>query len=475
MSLLLLSAALLAPPCSEAGVGDAVLAVRVSRPFARPAGLFGAAGEEMLAEQSGVLLARPGGEPALLTTFRAAAFAPTAAESVGADRLPGDVRAVVRLPDGRSTPIAVLAADPHSGLAAFVPVEPGAFSDLPTARLAEGAGPELGETICILHRSENGSNAAVPRAVAGFGRSYPAAAAGGGRDWVGDDPGPGVLHAFGTLADLDPPPPPGASGGGAFDADGALVGLLIEPEAGDALPPRMLPLTGEFRRVVEALLAGEAVGYGLLGVEPASVTADAAAAVLPGEAAAGAASLEDVRGNSPAERAGLRRGDWIVGFTDESGVSTPVSSAADLVRLTALTPPGATVTLEAIVPRTGVRRSVAVALVAAATGRAAGGWPAVATEPRGLPVRGLRVDWPTAAALTPPGEPLPTGALIVAADALPVADANPLGRRVVRVGDRIEAVNGQPIASPAEFAARVAETPGPVAVRLSDGTAATLP
>ncbi|MFH5804062.1 trypsin-like peptidase domain-containing protein [Alienimonas sp. DA493] len=480
MSLLLLSAALLAPPCPAADGGGTVLAVRISRPLARPAGPFAVRGEQVLAEQSGVLLTGRDGEPVLLTTFRAAAFAPTVRETADAERATGDVRAAAFLPDGRKTPVAVLAADAHSGLATLAAIEPGAFSDLPAARLAEGSGPEPGDSVCVRYRHwgeaavEAPASAATPRTVVAFERSYPAAAAGGGRDWAGDDPGPGVLHAFGTLAELDPLPPPGCSGGGVFAADGALVGLLVEPAAGDALPPRMLPLTGGFRRVAEALLAGEPVDYGLLGVEPSSVTADAATAVLGENAPAGAASLEDVRGNSPAERAGLRRGEWVVGFTGADGAAAPVRSAADLIRLVALAPPGTTATLEVLEPRSGARRTVPVDLVAAATGRAAGGWPAVAAEPRGLSVRGVRVDWPTAAALVPPGEPLPTGVLVVAVENAAGAGNSP-GRRVVRVGDRIAAVAGEPVFSPEQFAARVAETPGPVPVRLSDGTAATLP
>ncbi len=350
----------------------------------------------------------------------------------------------------------------------------GAAPSLPAARLADAALP-VGVEVCTRHASADGSvMAGVVRTVTTLERSYPAAATGGGRDWSGDDPGPGVLHAFGTLAELDPPPPPGCSGGGAFDGDGALVGLLLEPSPGDALPPRMVPLSGSLRRTVDALLVGRTAEYGLLGVEPMTVTADAAFAMLGDGAPPGAAVLEDVRGNSPAERAGLRRGEWITSFQGFDGQSAPVRSASDLVRLVALSPPGAVVTYEVLSPHSGERRTATATLAAAATGRAAGGWPAVALVPRGVSARGVRVDWSTAATLTAPGEPLPSGVSVVGIDAPPgPADASAV--RGVRVGDRVEAVNERSVASPEEFASRLAEAPSPALLRLSDGSTVRLP
>ncbi|NNJ25936.1 trypsin-like peptidase domain-containing protein [Alienimonas chondri] len=468
MTLLLLAASLTVPPCANVAGGGAVVEVRVSRPATRPVGPFDVRGEEVLAEQFGVVLTGPSGDPVVLTTFRAAAFAPTANELRDRGRAPGDVRAFVRLPGGRSFPAGVLAADAHSGLATFEFTT--SHPPLSTVRLSAAA-VEPDDVLCL---PLGEGQAGTARTIAAIGLSYPAAAAGTGAGWSRDDPGPGVLHAFGTLTELAPPPPPGSSGRGVFTEEGELVGLLVEPNDGEALPPRMVPLTGAFRRIMDGLAAGEPVGYGLLGVEPATITADATFAVLGEQAPPGAALLDDVRGSSPAEAAGLGRGDWIVGFTDPDGIAAPVRSAADLVRLVALSPPGAKVSLEAITPRTGERRTATVTLAAAATGRAAGGWPAVHSVPRGIAVRSVRVDWPTAAALVPPGEPLPTGAFVILVD----DEAQPADSSIVRplrVGDRVVAVNGETIGSPMEFAAAVAEATGPVSVRLSDGAAAVLP
>ena len=469
MTLALLSAALLLPACpAEAAIGAAVT-VRVSRPSASPFGPFRPGGEVLIAEQRGVVIDGPGASPTILTTFRAAAFAPTFHQGPSVSPLGGDIRAVARLGDGRSHPVAVVAADPRSGLAAFR-----FLADAPEVAplaVATGGEPRPGDAVCTVTPPRDGlpGPAVVRRVVAAAGRSFAGAAAGGAAAWSGDDPGPGTLHAFGTLTALDPPPPPGSSGGAVLNQAGELIGLLFEPPEGDALPPRMLPLTGSFRRVVESLSRGERIGYGLLGVEPADVTADAAVATLGATAPPGAALLEEVRGDSPAERTGLRRGEWVVGFAGPDGDAEPVRSAADLVRLVALAPPGSEVRLEVLAPFSGARRTAPVALVAAATDRAAGGWPAVVTAPAGAAVRGVRVDWPTAAFLPPPGEPLPTGVSIVA------AVVPPNGDRAPRVGDRVVSVNGRAVFAPAEFAAAVAARPGPVVLTLLDGSERTLP
>ena len=468
MTLALLSAALLLPACPAEGAVGAAVTVRVSRPSAGPFGPFRPGGEIVIAEQHGVVVHGAGASPTVLTTFRAAALAPTFRGGSGVSLMSGDVRAVVSFRDGRSHPVAVIAADPRSGLAAL-----GFVDSVPRAApvpLSAGPGPEPGDAVCTVSPRRDGASGAaiVRRAVSGTGRSFPAPAAGAAA-WSGDDPGPGTLHAFGTLTALDPPPPPGSSGGAVLNEAGELVGLLVEPPEGDAIPPRMLPLTGAFRRVVESLSRGERIGYGLLGVEPADVTADAAVATLGATAPPGAALLEEVRGDSPAERAGLRRGEWVVGFAGPDGDAEPVRSAADLVRLVALAPPGNEVRLEVLSPFSGARRTATVELVAAATDRAAGGWPDVATAPAGLAVRGVRVDWPTAAFLPPPGEPLPTGVSIVAAAVPPTGDRGP------RVGDRVVSVNGRAVFAPAGFAAAVTARPGPAVLTLVDGSERTLP
>ena len=455
---------LIAPPdAAFAAVLDraapAVVTVRVARERRGGRGPFAVAAAEVLAERSGVIVVGPSGEPVVLTVLAAAAFAPTAAD-IAAGTVPADApRAVVRFADGRTAPVAVLAADPQSGLAAFSFVEP---PGTVAAVSLSADRPAVGAFIWSLHYDAgpaDGPVAAV-RGVSATGRSYPPID--GGPEWVGAEPGPGALHAFGTLLELSPPPPPGSSGGGLFDAAGAVVGLIIEPAGGAALPPRAMPLSGEFRRVVAALLAGEPVRYGLLGVEPTDISPDAAFASLGDEAPAGAAAVGTVRTDSPAERAGVRRGDWIVGVVGADGAETPVRSAVALVRVVSLSPPGASLTLELLDPRTGERRRATAELVAA--GPAPGGWPAVASRPAGAAARGVRVDWPTARLPLPPGEPFPLGVVVIETIGGPL-----------RVGDRVLSVGGAAVSSPAGFAAAVDGGEGPATLELADGRTLPLP
>ena len=464
LAALLLIAAPAPPDAAFAAVLDraapAVVTVRVSRERRGGRGPLAFAAAEVLAERTGVIVAGPAGEPVVLSVYAAAAFAPTAAD-VAAGAVPADApRAVVRFAEGRTVPVAVLAADPQSGLAAFSFVEPA--GEVAAVPLSIDPPPGVGASVWTLHHDAapaDGPIAAV-RGVSATGRSFPSVE--GGPAWTGAEPGAGALHAFGTLLELSPPPPPGSSGGGVFDAAGAVVGLIVEPADGAALPPRALPLSGEFRRVVGALLAGEPVRYGLLGVEPTDISADAAFVVLGDEAPAGAAAVGAVRGDSPAERAGLRRGDWVVGLTGANDLNFPVRSAVDLVRSVSLSPPGSSLTLALLDPRTGERRRATADLVAA--GPPPGGWPAVASRPTGAAARGVRVDWPTARLPLPPGDPFPVGVLVIAADGGPL-----------RAGDRVLSVGGEAVFSPAAFVAAVEGSDGPATLELADGRTVTLP
>ena len=464
LAALLLTAAPAPPDAAFAAVlgraAPAVVTVRVARDRRGGRGPFAVAAAEVLAEQSGVIVVGPAGEPVVLTVLAAAAFAPTAAD-IAAGTVPADApRAVVRFAGGRTAPVAVLAADPQSGLAALSFVEPP--GEVAAVSLSTDAPPGVGTSVWTLHHDAgpaNGPLVAV-RGIFATGRSFPPTEA--GPIWTGAEPGAGALHMFGTLLELTPPPPPGSSGGGVSDAAGAVVGLVVESADGAALPPRALPLTGAFRRIVDALLAGGPVRYGLLGVEPTDVSADAAFAVLGDEAPAGAAAVGTVRGDSPAERAGVRRGDWVVGVIGADGAEIPVRSAVDLVRVVSLSPPGSSLTLDLLDPRSGERRRATAELVAA--GPVPGGWPAVASRPAGAAARGVRVDWPTARLPLPPGEPFPLGVVVTETIGGPL-----------RVGDRVLSVGGGAVFSPAGFVAAVDGSDSPATLELADGRTVTLP
>lgn len=136
---------------------------------------------------------------------------------------------------------------------------------------------------------------------------------------------------------------PGNSGGALINTRGELIGIntAIVTRSGGyqgigfAIPSNMA------RTVMEQLLKAGKVVRGWLGVYIQEVTPEMAEAFGLKEAR-GALVSEVMRG-SPAARAGIKRGDVIVGYEGH-----PVKDVAELRILVAQTPPGRTVELELI-------------------------------------------------------------------------------------------------------------------------------
>jgi serine protease Do len=144
---------------------------------------------------------------------------------------------------------------------------------------------------------------------------------------------------------------PGNSGGPLVDARGALVGIntAIASQGGGwsgigfAIPVNLA------KDVLAQLRATGKVTRGYLGVSVTPVSPDAARAA--GLKSPGGALVADVVSGSPAEEAGVRPGDIIVGFQDAT-----VQDPQALTRRVAGTPPGTTVSLQ--LTRDGKQRSV---------------------------------------------------------------------------------------------------------------------
>ncbi|ABG05930.1 peptidase S1 and S6, chymotrypsin/Hap [Rubrobacter xylanophilus DSM 9941] len=115
---------------------------------------------------------------------------------------------------------------------------------------------------------------------------------------------------------------PGNSGGPLADADGRVVGINTAVFGGAQGLGFAIPVSSSFRRVVFSLVTEGRVRRAYLGVMVQS---------QPGREPSGpggGARVESVAPNSPAERAGLRPGDVIVGFKQQ-----PVRSTDDLLSL----------------------------------------------------------------------------------------------------------------------------------------------
>src|SRR5215207_6512129 len=161
----------------------------------------------------------------------------------------------------------------------------------------------------------------------------------------------GIISAKGRSTDLsdgsfedflqtDAPINQGNSGGALVDTAGELVGInsqILSPSGGNigigfAVPANMA------KSVMDQLRKSGKVVRGMIGITVQNVTSDLAASL----------GLSEVRGvlvgsvqpGGPAERAGLRRGDVIVGFN-----GAPVTDSNSLRNRVASTQPGTEVTL----------------------------------------------------------------------------------------------------------------------------------
>ena len=107
---------------------------------------------------------------------------------------------------------------------------------------------------------------------------------------------------------------PGNSGGPLADASGRVVGINTAIIGGAQGIGFAVPVSAAFRRVVFALVTEGRVRRAYLGV------------MVARDDGSGGAQVENVAPNSPADRAGLRQGDVIVGFD-----GNPVRSTDDLL------------------------------------------------------------------------------------------------------------------------------------------------
>jgi Do/DeqQ family serine protease len=246
--------------------------------------------------------------------------------------------------------------------------------------------------------------------------------------------------SFEDFLQTDAPINSGNSGGALVNTNGELVGInsqILSPSGGNigigfAIPANMA------RSVMDQLLKGGKVRRGMLGLTIQPVTADLASSL--GLSNARGALVSSVQPGSPAERAGVRRGDVITAF---NGV--PVSDSNSLRNQVARTQPGTEVALT--ISRDNREQQVRVTLGElpadkdrAAAGDSGGG--ATDTSKLGISVEPLtpalasRLDLPSGA----------QGLVVTNVD--PVGPAAEAG---IREGDLIEEVNRQQIRSVADL------------------------
>ena len=211
----------------------------------------------------------------------------------------GGLRAT--LADGAQASVEVLGDDPPSDLAVirFEPdVEPA------VAPLGEAGNLVVGQLVVAIGSPLGFQRTVTAGVVSALGRSIRGA---GGRL---------IENVVQTDAAINP----GNSGGPLADTQGRVVGINTAIIGGAQGIGFAVPVSATFRRVVFALVTEGRVRRAFLGVMVQSRQAR-------GDASGGA-QVENVAPNSPADRAGLRRGDLIVGVGED-----PVRSTDDLLNL----------------------------------------------------------------------------------------------------------------------------------------------
>lgn len=207
----------------------------------------------------------------------------------------------VMLPDGSSVPAEVLGDDPPSDLAAvrFVPEE-----DPTVATLGETGDLVVGQLVVAIGNPLGFQRNVTAGVVSALGRS------------IRGESGRLIENVIQANAAINP----GNSGGPLADSSGRVIGINTAIIGGAQGIGFAVPVSAAFRRVVLSLVTEGRVRRTFLGVAVQSRPAR-------GDFEGGA-GVENFSPNSPAERAGLRRGDVIAGFRDQ-----PVRNNDDLLNL----------------------------------------------------------------------------------------------------------------------------------------------
>src|SRR5215218_3832966 len=211
----------------------------------------------------------------------------------------GDIQ--VTLSDGSSVPADVLGDDPPSDLAV---VRFDAEDEPTVATLGDAGDLVVGQLVVAIGNPLGFQRSVTAGVVSALGRS------------IRGESGRLIENVIQTDAAINP----GNSGGPLADASGRVVGINTAIIGGAQGIGFAIPVSGAFRRVVFTLVTEGRVRRAYLGVAVVSRPAR--------DGFEGGAGVESVAPNSPAERAGVKPKDVIVGFGDE-----PVRSNDNLLSM----------------------------------------------------------------------------------------------------------------------------------------------
>lgn len=372
---------------------------------------------------------------------------------LGEQKKPSESILSVRLANRQFYFATILAADPRSDLAVIkIPVNGSLTEPVRPARLYNGEPLRKGQFVIGFGNAHaigsDGSASAALGIISNVTRTP-----GRSSDAMLDhDAGTTKsIHQLGTLLHVDMRLNLGTSGGALVNPRGELVGIttpLAAFEGYERSAGFAIPIDARMLRVIHTLEEGMEVEYGFLGVGLMNVLSPEGAAIVQRLGRGGAAEINQVQRNSPAERGGLRDGDVVLKLN-----GNPVLSDRDLMRQVGMVAPGTMIELRVCHPEEAdltdppKERTLTIEM---------GKCPAyddeniIAPVRRYQPWRGLVVDYPTARQRFTPfpdrRTEIPWAVLIT--ERLP---GSPAERAELQVGDFISHVDGQAVQTPKEF------------------------
>ena len=250
--------------------------------------------------------------------------------------------------------------------------------------------------------------------------------------------------SFEDFLQTDAPINQGNSGGALVNTNGELIGInsqILSPSGGNiglgfAVPANMA------KSAMDQLIKTGKVRRGMMGVTIQPVTSDLASSL--GLSDARGALVSSVQAHSPAERAGVRRGDVIVALN-----GSPITDSNSLRNQVARSQPGSEVTLTILRDNREQQMRVTLSELPAERMTAAGDSRGGSGSDTGK--LGIRVE-PLTPALADRLNLRGGGQGLVVTDVDPLGPAADAG---LRQNDVIEEVNRQPVRSVAELQAAI--------------------
>ncbi|HYF57730.1 MAG TPA: trypsin-like peptidase domain-containing protein [Burkholderiaceae bacterium] len=221
----------------------------------------------------------------------------------------------VLLADGRRTRAKLIGSDPETDLA-VLRME---LQGVPAIELADSDGVRIGDVVLAIGNPFGVGQTVTMGIVSALGRTQ-----------LG-------INTFENFIQTDAAINPGNSGGALVDTEGRLLGIntAIYSRTGGSLGIGFAIPTSTARTVMEQIVRNGAVVRGYIGVEPQDVTPELAQAFrLPRK---DGAIISGVMRGGPADRAGVRTGDILIGVDGRT-----IPNTATMLNVIAQIPPGTT-------------------------------------------------------------------------------------------------------------------------------------